>query len=28
VDIPRTEFLRLVAELCADPAQPQSWRYE
>jgi leucyl/phenylalanyl-tRNA---protein transferase len=26
VDMPRTEFVSLIAELCADPARPQTWR--
>ena len=26
VEIPRVEFLRLVAELCAETGQPETWR--
>lgn len=26
VDIPRTEFLALIRELCADPEPPRTWR--
>jgi leucyl/phenylalanyl-tRNA--protein transferase len=26
VEIPRVEFLRLIAELCAEPAPPHTWR--
>ena len=26
VEIPRAEFLRLIAELCAETAPPQTWR--
>ena len=27
VDIPRTQFLSLIAELCAECASPQTWRF-
>jgi leucyl/phenylalanyl-tRNA--protein transferase len=27
VDIPRAQFLDLIAELCAESAQPQTWRF-
>jgi leucyl/phenylalanyl-tRNA--protein transferase len=26
VDIPRAQFLRLIAELCGESAQPETWR--
>ena len=26
VDMPRTRFLALIAELCSEPAEPQTWR--
>jgi leucyl/phenylalanyl-tRNA--protein transferase len=27
IDIPRAEFLTMIAELCANPARPQTWRF-
>jgi leucyl/phenylalanyl-tRNA--protein transferase len=27
VDIPRAQFLTLIADLCAEPARPQTWRF-
>jgi leucyl/phenylalanyl-tRNA--protein transferase len=26
IDMPRAGFLALIAELCANPVQPQTWR--